>query len=96
MSALTAQDVERIATLARIEIDESTRSALLNDLGRVLDLIDRMQAVQTQGVAPLTHPGERVLRLRADQVTETDQREAMQGFAPRVEDGLYLVPRVIE
>ena len=96
MSALTAQDVERIATLARIEIDEPTRSALLHDLGRVLDLIDRMQAVDTGGVAPLTHPGERVLRLRDDQVTEADQREAMQAFAPRVEDGLYLVPRVIE
>ena len=96
MSDLTAQDVERIAMLARIEIDATTRSELLRDLGRVLDLIDRMQAVDTREIAPLTHPGVSVLRLREDQVTEGDQREAMQSVAPQVEAGLYLVPRVIE
>lgn len=96
MSDLTAQDVERIAMLARIEIDAETRAALLYDLGRVLDLIDRMQAVDTNAVEPLTHPGVRVLRLREDEVTEIDQREVMQSVAPRVESGLYLVPRVIE
>jgi aspartyl-tRNA(Asn)/glutamyl-tRNA(Gln) amidotransferase subunit C len=96
MSDLKVQDIERLATLARIELDAQEAAGLLRDLALTLDLVDRLRAVATDGVQPMTHPGEALMRLRDDEVTETDQREAMQRVAPRVEAGLYLVPRVIE
>jgi aspartyl-tRNA(Asn)/glutamyl-tRNA(Gln) amidotransferase subunit C len=96
MSDLSTQDFERIATLARIEIDQENAPMLLRDLASTLDLFERLRAVDTSGVEPMTHPGDGALRLREDQVSEVDQRDAMQAVAPRVEAGLYLVPRVIE
>jgi aspartyl-tRNA(Asn)/glutamyl-tRNA(Gln) amidotransferase subunit C len=96
MPELTAQDIDRLATLARIEIDAPSTQALLHDLRTTLELIDQLQSVDTRGVEPMTHPGDTVLRLRDDQVTESDQRERLQRGAPAVEAGLYLVPRVIE
>lgn len=94
--ALDRKAVEDIAHLARIALNEDDIPATTAKLSGILDLIDRMQAVETQGVAPLAHPLETTQRLRADQVTETNQRDAMQAIAPATEDGLYLVPRVIE
>ena len=70
--------------------------ALQSDLNAVLDLIDRLQSVDTSGVEPMTHPLDMALRLRDDMVTETDARQALQAGAPSTEAGLYLVPRVIE
>ena len=96
MSDLSTQDLERIATLARIEIDPVSAPILLRDLASTLDLFERLRAVDTSDVEPMTHPGDGALRLREDRVSETDQRGAMQAVAPRVEAGLYLVPRVIE
>ncbi|MEN9773822.1 MAG: Glutamyl-tRNA(Gln) amidotransferase subunit [Pseudomonadota bacterium] len=96
MSELTPQDIDRLAALARIEIDASSTQAMLHDLRTTLELIDQLQAVDTSGVQPMTHPGDTVLRLRDDQVTESDQRDRLQRGAPAVEAGLYLVPRVIE
>ncbi len=94
--SLSAQDVRRIATLARIELDDSQAAALLDDLNAVFGLIEQLQSVDTTGVEPMTHAQDMTLRLRTDQVTESDERERMQAQAPRVESGLYLVPRVIE
>jgi aspartyl-tRNA(Asn)/glutamyl-tRNA(Gln) amidotransferase subunit C len=96
MSDLTTQDIERIATLARIEIDPEDVALLLRDLASTLDLFEQLRATDTAGVEPMTHPGDGALRLREDRVSESDQRAAMQAVAPRVEAGLYLVPRVIE
>ena len=80
--------------LARIELDGAART--LDQLNAVFGLIERLQAVDTTGVEPMTHPQAMALRLRDDAVTETDQRQAYQASAPSVERGLYLVPKVIE
>mgnify|MGYP001005772888 CR=1 FL=1 len=71
-------------------------SALETDLGNILDLVDQLGAADTDSVEPMAHPLNAVQRLRADEVTETNQREAFQAIAPATENGLYLVPRVIE
>jgi aspartyl-tRNA(Asn)/glutamyl-tRNA(Gln) amidotransferase subunit C len=68
----------------------------LEQLNRVLLLIETLQSVDTTGVAPMTHAGDRTLRLRPDEVTEPDRRDDCQRVAPSVDHGLYLVPRVIE
>lgn len=94
--ALDRKAVEDIAHLARIALNEEDIPATTTKLSGILDLIDKMQAVNTDGVAPLAHPLETTQRLRADAVTETNQREMLQAIAPATEDGLYLVPRVIE
>ena len=93
---LSPDDVKRIARLARIEIDDSQALASQGQLNTIFDLIATMQAVDTQGVAPMAHAQEVTQRLRADAVTETDRRAAFQAIAPAVENGLYLVPKVIE
>lgn len=93
---LTTDDVKRIAHLARIEIGEDEARATLDKLSGILGLIEEMQAVSTDGIAPMSHSQDVVQRLRDDVVTETDQRELFQSIAPVVENGLYLVPKVIE
>ncbi|MCP5149438.1 MAG: Asp-tRNA(Asn)/Glu-tRNA(Gln) amidotransferase subunit GatC [Chromatiales bacterium] len=94
--SLDIDDVARIAHLARISVsaDEATRHVA--ELSSILDLVRQMNAVDTTGIAPMAHPLDATQRLRADEVTEVDEREAFQAIAPAVEDGLYLVPRVIE
>lgn len=82
--------------LARIRVDDEQVSALEKDLGNILDLVDQLGAADTDSVEPMAHPLNAVQRLRADEVTETNQREAFQAIAPATENGLYLVPRVIE
>ncbi len=94
--SLSPDDVKRIAHLARIEIDDSQALASQGQLNTIFDLIATMQAVDTQGVAPMAHAQEVTQRLRADCVTETDHHAAFQAIAPAVENGLYLVPKVIE
>jgi len=94
--SLSATDVQRIAMLARIELDGDEAARTLDQLNAVFGLIERLQAVDTTGVEPMTHPQAMALRLRDDAVTETDQRQAYQASAPSVERGLYLVPKVIE
>lgn len=94
--SLSAHDVQRLATLARIDLDDSQSAKLLADLNAVLGLIDRLQSVDTTGVDPMTHPLDIALRLRDDAVTEAVSRQALQAGAPSTEAGLYLVPRVIE
>ena len=89
-------DIEKVAVLARIRLEEEQIPALENDLGNILELVNQLSAADTDSVEPMAHPLNAVQRLRPDVVTETDQREAFQAIAPATEDGLYLVPRVIE
>ncbi|GMU71506.1 MAG: aspartyl/glutamyl-tRNA(Asn/Gln) amidotransferase subunit C [Burkholderiales bacterium] len=93
---LTLDDISRIATLARIEIDAQAAREVHAKLETIFAMIDELQAVDTTGVEPMSHAQDVVLALREDRVTETDQRERFQQVAPAVEDGLYLVPRVVE
>ena len=97
--ALTPDDVTRIAHLARLELQDSERAAMLAQLNGFFRVVEQMSAVDTSGVEPLYTPlsavQEVALRLRADVVTEVDQRTANQRSAPSVEDGLFLVPKVI-
>ena len=94
--SLDKHEVERIAHLARLEIDPGAVPEYARNLSNILDLVDQLGSADTAGVEPLAHPLEARQRLREDKVTETDQRERYQAIAPQVEDGLYLVPRVIE
>ncbi|ABP78711.1 Glu-tRNA(Gln) amidotransferase subunit C [Stutzerimonas stutzeri A1501] len=94
--ALERTEVEKIAHLARLGLSEADLPRTTETLNNILGLIDRMQAVDTTGIEPLAHPLETTQRLRADVVTERNQRDAYQAIAPAVEEGLYLVPRVIE
>ena len=94
--ALERTEVEKIAHLARLGLSDADVPATTETLNNILGLIDRMQAVDTTGIEPLAHPLETTQRLRADVVTERNQRDAYQAIAPAVEEGLYLVPRVIE
>ncbi|XHS79641.1 Asp-tRNA(Asn)/Glu-tRNA(Gln) amidotransferase subunit GatC [Burkholderiaceae bacterium UC74_6] len=98
--ALTSQDVSRIAQLARLELADAESAALLPQLNGFFKIVEQMSAVDTSGVEPLYTPLSTVrevhLRLREDAVSETNQRELNQKSAPAVEDGLFLVPKVIE
>ena len=94
--ALERCDVEKIAHLARLGLNDADLPRTIEALNSILGLVDQMQAVDTSGIEPLAHPLEASQRLRADQVTERNQRDAYQGIAPAVENGLYLVPKVIE
>jgi aspartyl-tRNA(Asn)/glutamyl-tRNA(Gln) amidotransferase subunit C len=98
--ALTPDDVSRIAHLARLELPPDQRGALLAQLNGFFAIVEQMSAVDTTGVEPLYTPLSAVadveLRLRDDRVTEADEREANQRSAPAVQDGLFLVPKVIE
>ena len=97
---LSPDDISRIATLARLELAPAESERMLTQLNGFFDIVQKMRAVDTQGVEPLAHPfatiGDIALRLRDDVVSEADNREANQRSAPAVENGLFLVPRVIE
>ena len=93
---LSLDQIARIAELARLELSPADSAAMQQQLNGILAMIDRMQAVDTQGVEPMSHPQEAAQRLREDAAAERDARERFQSVAPQVEDGLYLVPRVIE
>lgn len=94
--SLTAADVRRIAQLARLELSEADAQHTLAQLNDVFGLIEELRAVDTTGVEPMTHAQDMTLRLRADEVAEPDRRDDYQRNAPAVEQGLFLVPRVIE
>ena len=94
--SLDAEQVKKIAHLARIEINEADIPGYADTLSNILELVDQMAAVNTDDVEPMAHPMDASQRLRADVVTETNQRDQFQAIAPKTEDGLYLVPQVIE
>ncbi|MCK5639633.1 MAG: Asp-tRNA(Asn)/Glu-tRNA(Gln) amidotransferase subunit GatC [Gammaproteobacteria bacterium] len=94
--SLDRSDVEKIAHLARLAISEEDIPGYTHNLSNILDLVAQMDAVDTSGVEPMAHPLDATQRLRADEVSETNQREAFQKIAPATEASLYLVPQVIE
>lgn len=94
--ALEHSDVQGIAHLARLQIDDSELDRYAVELSAILDFVEQMNQVDTESVDPMAHPLDAVQPLRPDVVTEPDRREALQAHAPAVSDGLYLVPKVIE
>jgi aspartyl-tRNA(Asn)/glutamyl-tRNA(Gln) amidotransferase subunit C len=94
--ALDNETVHNIARLARLKIEDSEVEKYRSEISNILDLVTQMQAVDTTGIEPMTHPFDATMRLRADEVTESDQREKYQAIAPNAERGLYLVPKVID
>ncbi len=94
--SLERADVLKIAHLARLAVSDEQADGLVRDLSNILDLVAQMDALDTAGVVPMAHPLDMVQRLRPDVVTETDRRAEFQALAPATEDGLYLVPKVIE
>ena len=93
---IDTSDIQKVAHLARLSIDDSQVEATAGTISKILDLVDQMQSVNTDDVEPMAHPLDATQRLREDVVSESDNREQLQSCAPAVEDGLFLVPRVIE
>jgi len=93
---ISLTDVYRIAHLARIEIDAADAEEIRAKLASIFGLIEELVAVDTTGVEPMAHAQEVTLPLRDDLATEPDLRERYQAVAPAVEDGLYLVPKVLD
>ena len=94
--ALTTSDVQKIARLSRLHLSDQELEAVEKQLNNVFQMIEKMQAIPTDGVEPMRHPHEVALRLREDKVSERDEREHYQQAAPLVQEGLYLVPKVID
>ena len=94
--SLSDDQIRRLARLARIALEPAEIPEVGERLNRILGLVAEMQAVDTSGTEPMAHALEVVQRLRPDEVTETDQHERYQSVAPKAQDGLYLVPKVIE
>ena len=94
--SISKDEIEKVAYLARVQVDEAAMKSLEKDLSNILDLVDELQAADTDSVAPMAHPLDATQRLRRDEVTEPNQRDAFQKLAPEAENGLYLVPRVVE
>lgn len=94
--ALERSDVENIAGLARLAVSDEAITQYQAELSKILDLVAQMNAADTDNIEPLAHPTGAVQRLRADVITEGNQREKFQTVAPATEAGCYLVPKVIE
>lgn len=98
--SLTAADIARIANLARLELKPNESERMLTQINGFFDIVEKMRSVDTTGIEPLAHPVATIqdlaLRLREDRVSEPNNREANQRNAPAVENGLFLVPKVIE
>ena len=98
--SLTSTDISRIANLARLALGPDESARMLTQINGFFDIVEKMRAVDTTGIEPLAHPvavmQDITLRLRADVVSEPNNREANQRTAPAVENGLFLVPKVIE
>ena len=96
MSTISEAEVQKVAHLARLAIPEDQTTAYVSKISSIIDLVAQLSAVNTEGVEPMAHPLDSVQRLREDVATETNHREAYQVVEPEVEDGLYLVPKVLE
>ena len=94
--ALDNTTIHTIARLARLEINDDEVAKYRSDISNILELVQQMEAVDTTGVEPMTHPLDATMRLREDVVSETNQRDKFQSVAPNSQDGLYLVPKVID
>ena len=94
--ALTLNDVEKIARLSRLYLNDGEKAQTLQELNDIFAMVEKMQSVNTDGIEPMAHPHEAALRLREDKITETDRAAEYQSVAPEVRNRLYLVPQVIE
>ena len=94
--SLTAQEITHIAALARLKIDNEQADFYAAQLSRIIDLVEQMNAIDSDDIEPMSHPQDATLRLRADEVTTTDCRKDYQAIAPAIANGLYLVPKVID
>lgn len=94
--SLTPEQVVQVAHLARLEIQSEQVDKYARELSNIFDLVDQLQQAEVGDAGPMAHPMDMVQRLRVDAVTEADRRDTYQSFAPSTEDGLYLVPKVIE
>ena len=93
---ISKTEIEKIATLSRLKVSDDEADELSGRLGDILAMVDTMQAVDTSGIEPMANPLDATQRLRSDVVSETNMRERFQAIAPATEDGLFLVPKVIE
>ncbi len=93
---MEADQIQKLAKLAKLQINEATLAQTANSITEVLALVDQLQSADTGDTYPMAHPLDAVQKLRKDEVTESDQRDKYQAIAPVVEDGLYLVPKVID
>ncbi|MGH8443968.1 MAG: Asp-tRNA(Asn)/Glu-tRNA(Gln) amidotransferase subunit GatC [Solimonas sp.] len=94
--SLSPENIQQVAKLARLELPADKVGSYAQQLSNILQMVDQLSAINTEGVAPMAHPLDMHQRLRPDAVTEPDRREAFQAIAPEVDNGLYLVPKVIE
>jgi aspartyl-tRNA(Asn)/glutamyl-tRNA(Gln) amidotransferase subunit C len=94
--SLQKSDVEKIAHLARLSISDNDIPTYAENLSNILQLVEQMNSVDTSNINPMAHPLAETQRLRADEITEEDQKDHFQKIAPATENGLYLVPKVIE
>ena len=94
--ALTLNDVEKIARLSRLYLDDGEKAQTLQELNDIFAMVEKMQSVNTDGIEPMAHPHEAALRLREDKITETDRAAEYQSVAPEVRNRLYIVPQAIE
>lgn len=96
MTKITESEVNNIAHLARIKIEQKDTVHYAEDLTNIINLVEQMNQVDTTGIEPMAHPLDSVQRLREDKITEQDERQVFQTCTPHVEAGLYLVPKVID
>ena len=94
--SIEVDEVKKIARLASLDVKDEDIQSYATNLSNILGLVEQMNAVDTSGVTPMSHPFDAVQRLREDVVTDPDRREDFMAIAPKTEDGLYLVPKVIE
>jgi len=94
--SIEQDEIQKIAELARIRIADDQIGPLTDRIGEILGMVDQLQSVDTSAIEPLANPLDATQRLRADVVTESDRRDEFQAIAPAVENGLYLVPKVID
>ena len=94
--SLSKEQVQHIAMLARLHLDEKDMDDVLAKLSSIVDFVDQLQAAPTDDVVPMAHPMDQSQRLRADAVTESNERDELQKNAPSTEKGFYLVPKVLE
>ena len=93
---MDAEKITKLAQLAKISISENMMNEVTDNINSILSLVDQLQAADTEGIEPMAHPMDASQRLRIDDVTEKNQRDTLQASAPAVENGLFLVPRVID
>ncbi len=94
--SIEVDEVKKIAKLAALNVDDADIQSYATNLSNILDMVAQMEVVDTTGVTPMSHPFDAIQRLREDEVTDFNRREDFQAIAPATEDGLYLVPKVIE